>query len=55
MEFDSGQFEYRYEMILKRAGGGSVIIDSSVNSNDPNDIWGTQLFQPSDGKHLSLD
>lgn len=53
MEFDSGQFEYRYQLRLQRAAGGTVIIDSSVDANDPNDVGGTRLFQPSDGKHLS--
>lgn len=53
MEFKEGNFEYFYQMYLFKAAGGSMIIDSSVDPNDPNDVYGVQLFQPSDGTHPS--
>ena len=53
MEFKEGNFEYRYQMFLIKAGGGSTVISSSVDPNDPNDIYGVQLFQPSSGTHPS--
>lgn len=53
MEFKEGKFEYRYQMILIKGSGSSMVIDSSVDPNDPNDIYGVQLFQPSAGTHAS--
>lgn len=53
MEFKEGNFEYRYLMILQRANGSSIVISSSINPNDPNDVYGVQLFQPTSGTHPS--
>jgi hypothetical protein len=53
IEFKEGSFEYRYQMFLVKAGGGSILISSSIDPNDPNDIYGVQLFQPGSGTHQS--
>jgi hypothetical protein len=54
MEHKEGNFEYRYQMFLVKAGGGgSIEIDSSKDPDDPLDIYGVQLFNPSAGTHAS--
>ena len=53
IEYKSGEFEYRYQMILLRTDGSSVVLDSSVDPADPNDIYGVQTYGLSDGVHSS--
>lgn len=54
IEFKEGQFEYRYQLLLVKAGGGgSILLDSSVDPNDTTDIYGVQLFGLSSGTHAS--
>lgn len=51
VEFKEGNFEYRYWMELVKTNGQVIPLSSSVNQNDPNDVYGTQLFQLSDDSH----
>jgi hypothetical protein len=49
VEFSSGQFGYRYQLLLFKASGGVIELDSSKDDNDP--IWGVQQFGLSSGVH----
>ena len=53
VEYKEGEFEYRYWMELVKTNGQVVTLFSSVNQDDPNDIYGTQLFGLSDGEHAT--
>lgn len=53
VEFNGGNYEYLYRLKLRRANGAMMTLDSSHDPNDPNDLYGTQLFQPSSGVHGS--
>lgn len=45
-----GNFEYNWSVKLYKASGGvPITLFSSIDPNDPNDVYGTKLFSPSDG------
>ena len=48
VSYNNGQFEWRYKMELARVGGSVITLDSSIDLSNPNDVYGVQLFSPSD-------
>jgi hypothetical protein len=51
IRWNDGEFEFRWQLILYRANGTSMVIDSSYDANDPNNVYGVILFSPSDGSN----
>ncbi len=48
-EFKSGLIQYRYQMLLLKANGTTIELNSSRNLNDSNDVFGVKTFQFSSG------
>ncbi len=51
VEFRDGNFEFRWQMFLFKNNGAQILLDSSVDQDDPNDQYGVFLFGLSDGVH----